>query len=63
MPTEVVNAPGLVVNEAVGAVVSTVIVRVEVTVAAKLLAASRMAFEFSDTEPLVPLVQFARVSV
>ena len=63
LPTAVVYAPGLVVNEAVGAVVSTVIVRVDATPSAKLFAASLIAEELSCTEPAVPLVQFATVNV
>ena len=39
--------PGLVVNEAVGAVVSTVTTRVEATLTAKLLPRSLMAFAFN----------------
>jgi hypothetical protein len=63
LPTEVVKAPGLVVNDAVGATVSTVMVRVAGVATAKLFEASRIAFAFSVTDPLVPLVQFASVSV
>jgi hypothetical protein len=53
VPTEVVNAPGFVVKDAVGATVSTVIVRVEVKkllpalLTMKLLEVSRMTPEFN----------------
>jgi hypothetical protein len=63
VPTEVVYAPGLVVKDAVGATVSTVIVRVDGVATAKLFDASRIAFALSVTDPLVPVVQFASVSV
>ena len=45
------------VNDAVGAVVSTVIVRVDVAERAKLFDASLIADEFSAIEPEVPFEQ------
>ena len=50
-------------NDAVGAVVSTVMKRVEVTLTAKLLPRSLIAFAFNWTEPLVPVEQFATANV
>jgi hypothetical protein len=38
-------------------------VRVEGVATAKLFEASRIALAFRETDPLVPLVQFANVSV
>ena len=61
--TEVTYAPGLVVKDAVGATVSTVMIRVDARKlfsalpTMKLFDASRMTPEFNCTEPLVPLVQ------
>ena len=63
MPADVVYAPGLVVKDAVGAVVSTMIVRVDVAASAKLFAASLIADALSCIEPEVPFVQFATVNV
>jgi hypothetical protein len=63
VPTEVVYAPGLVVKDAVGATVSTVMVRVDGVAIAKLFDASLIAFALRVTDPLVPVVQFASVSV